>query len=366
MSGERESIGPSVRDLLLGRLADDSRPGNRSDDYHLVIAIEGGGMRGAISSGMLLALEQMGLRNSVDEVVGTSAGAIAGAFFVTAKGTAGSVLYYTELNSEQFMQRRRLLSDGAALDMDYLLDVAIPAHGLVWEDVINADIPLWATVTPAHEDDDTTMFRVGESVSHARQVLAATATLPVFAGSSRFVGSKAYVDGGMAEAVPWQSAIGRNATHVLVIRSRRFNVDGKLEPVNILERGAALRVVNRVHGPVVADFVKRSNERFWMSTESLRSLTEGRGTAVVSNGRPVVVEAVVPGPETDLPDRLEGDRHVLMDALTEGAQAMVDYIDLEGFAVEQRVVVTHPRVPVGRVRTESLRPVVLNPRRTPR
>ena len=37
------------------------------------------------------------------------------------------------------------------------------------------------------------------------------------------------------------------------------------------------------------------------------------------------------------PDRLEVDTHVLMDALTAGAQAMIEYVDLEGFAVEQRV-----------------------------
>ena len=264
------------------------------------------------------------------------------------------------------MKRRRLVSEGAALDLDYLLDEALPAHGLVWEDVVKADIPLWAIVTPATENDEQRMYRVGESVEHAREVLGASSTLPVFAGPSRRIGDKPYVDGGMAEAVPWQSAIARGATHVLVIRSRRFNVDGKLEPVNIFERGAALRVVNRVHGPVVTEYVRKSNERFWISTESLRCLTEGRGTAVISGGRPVVVEAVVPSLETDLPDRLEGDTHVLMDALTAGAQAMVDYIDLEGFAVEQRVVVTHPRAPVGTARTESLRPVVLNPRRVPR
>lgn len=353
---------PPVRDVLLDRLASESRPGQRDDDYRVVLAIEGGGMRGAISSGMLLALEQLGLRNSIDEVVGTSAGAIAGAFFVTAKGTAGSVLYYTELNSDRFMNRRRLVGDGAVMDLDYLFDEAIPANGLDWHDLVNSDIPLWATVTPADEFDPSRLYRVGRSVEHARQVLAATATLPVFAGPSRFIGSKPYVDGGMIEAVPWASAIGRGATHVLVIRSRGFNVDGKLEPHNILERSTARRIVRRVHGPVVTEFVKRSNERFWASTEALRSIVDGNGSSVVAADREIVVDAVVPAPETDLPDRLEVDTHVLMDALTAGAQAMIEYIDLEGFAVEQRVVVTHPRAPVGTVRTNSLRPIVLDRR----
>ena len=52
-----------------------------------------------------------------------------------------------------------------------------------------------------------------------------------------------------------------------------------------------------------------------------------------------------------------------MDALTAGAQAMVDHLDVEGFAVEQRVLITHPRAPVGRVRTSALSPIVVERRR---
>ena len=59
---------PSVRDVLLDRLVEGSRPGARTDGHKVVLAVEGGGMRGAVSAGMLLALEQLGLRDSFDEV----------------------------------------------------------------------------------------------------------------------------------------------------------------------------------------------------------------------------------------------------------------------------------------------------------
>ena len=353
---------PPIRDVLLDRLESGSTPGGRTDDHRVVLAIEGGGMRGAISSGMLLALEQLGLRNSFDEVVGTSAGAIAGAFFVTCRGTAGSVLYYTVLNSERFMNRRRLMTDGAVMDLDYLFDEAFPEHGFDWDELVQSDIPLWATVTPADTADPTRCYRVGESVAHARQVLAATASLPVLAGPSRPIGEKLYVDGGMIEAVPWVSAVGRGASHVLVIRSRGYNEDGEVEPHNFLEKAAARRFVGRVHGEAVTQYVKQSTERFWMSTESLRRIVEGRSTPVAGGGRDVRIEAVIPDPKTDLPDRLELDTHVLMDALTAGSQAILDFIDIEGFGVEQRVVITHPRAPIGRVRTDSLRPIVIDRR----
>ncbi len=356
---------PSVRDVLLERLDRSSVPGYRDDDYRLVVAVEGGGMRGAVSSGMLLALEQLGLRNSVDVVVGTSAGAIAGAFFATSQGTSGSVLYYTVLNSERFLNPKRLMREGSVLDLDYLINEALDRHGFNWDDLINSDIPVWATVTPVDADNPRRIFRVGENEAHARRVLAATACLPVMAGPSRFVDDKEYVDGGMFDAVPWSSAIGFDATHVLVIRSRGFN-DGKPEPLNRLERATVPRLVKRMHGEYVSDVVSRSSDRFFRSTEALRAVIEGRGTPVIAGGRDVRIEVVLPPKEVDLPERLEVDTHLLMDALAGGAQAMLEYLHLEGFRVEQRVVVNHPRAPVGKVRTSALAPIVSNRRRQTR
>lgn len=355
-----------VREVLLDRLASGSRPGARKDGYRVVLAVEGGGMRGAVSSGMLLVLEQLGLRDSVDEVVGTSAGAIAGAFFVIGKGTAGSSLFYRVLNSERFMSRRRLLGDRPVLDLDYLLDEAVTDFGFDWDDLVNSDIPLWATVTPTSEEDPSRMFRVGLSHLQARQVLAATAALPVMAGPSRLIGSRHYVDGGLLEAVPWVSALRRNATHVLVIRSRGFNVDGRIEEHSFVERVSARRFVSRMHGEFISQVVNRSTERFWNGTEALRAIIEGDASPVAGGGRNVGIDVVQPHEEAILPERLELDSHVLLDALTAGAQAMLDYLALEGFAVEQRVVVTHPRAPVGRVRTMSLRPIVADRRQGPR
>lgn len=356
----------SVRNVLLDRLAEGSLPGQRTDDHHVVLAVEGGGMRGAVSSGMLLALEQLGLRNSFDEVVGTSAGAFAGAFFVIGQGTKGSVLYYTVLNSDRFVDRRRLFRAGSVLDLDYLLDEAFEEHGFDWDALLASDIPLWATVSPVDPDEPVRLQRVGGSLEHAREVLAATASLPVLAGSSRQIGDVSYVDGGILEAVPWVSALRLGATHVLVARSRRFIDTGEPEEPNLFERTAVPRLVRRMHGEHVADMVDRGAERFWMATESLRAVVSGEASPLFTGGRAVDIAAVLPSPETDLPDRLEVDTHRLMDALTAGAQAIVDYLDVEGFAVEQRVVVTHPRAPVGRTRTESLAPIVTERRRNAR
>ena len=48
-----------------------------NDDVNLCLAVEGGAMRGIISSGMLLALHDLDMINIFDQYVGVSAGSLA-------------------------------------------------------------------------------------------------------------------------------------------------------------------------------------------------------------------------------------------------------------------------------------------------
>ena len=48
--------------LLMDRLQSGSKPGARSDNFKLGLAVEGGGMRGCVTGGGLRALCDMGAR----------------------------------------------------------------------------------------------------------------------------------------------------------------------------------------------------------------------------------------------------------------------------------------------------------------
>ena len=61
--------------MLAARTQAGSRPGERDDGFRVALAIEGGGMRGTISAGMALALDELGLVPAFDAVYGASAGA---------------------------------------------------------------------------------------------------------------------------------------------------------------------------------------------------------------------------------------------------------------------------------------------------
>ena len=75
----------SVMQVIAERMRTNSTPGNRApgDDSHLALAIEGGGMRGAVSAGMAAAIASLGLTDAIDSIYGSSAGCIVGAYMVS-------------------------------------------------------------------------------------------------------------------------------------------------------------------------------------------------------------------------------------------------------------------------------------------
>jgi predicted acylesterase/phospholipase RssA len=77
-----------VLELIARRARSGSRPGAREDPERLALVVEGGGMRGVISSAMGATITELGLLDSFDLAVGTSAGALNAAALLVGPPTA--------------------------------------------------------------------------------------------------------------------------------------------------------------------------------------------------------------------------------------------------------------------------------------
>jgi predicted acylesterase/phospholipase RssA len=124
VSGDTQIIGSTeyldyvhpVVKLLHERKRDDSRcvegGAKREDGCKIALVVEGGGMRGCVSAGMVCCLHHLGLRDSVDVVYGSSAGSIVGAYFITGQlPWFGPEVYYDKLTTagKDFIDTKRLL-----------------------------------------------------------------------------------------------------------------------------------------------------------------------------------------------------------------------------------------------------------------
>jgi predicted patatin/cPLA2 family phospholipase len=206
---------------MIERARSHSRPGERADGARVALVIEGGGMRGVISAGMVTALEQLGLHDTVDAVFGTSAGANAGAYFIARQAALGTSIYYEDLTDRRFIDFRRALHRQKGLvSLDHLLDdVMERVKPLDYEAVLTSPIPLHVVAT--HVPDFRPVLLDGfADADELRGALRATAQIPVAAGRPVRFRDELYVDGSVTQSIPLVSAQSLHFDHILALLTR--------------------------------------------------------------------------------------------------------------------------------------------------
>jgi predicted patatin/cPLA2 family phospholipase len=212
-----------VVQTILRRRREGSRPGARTDGRRVALLIEGGGMRGVVSAGMTAAIEQLGLRDSFDEVHGASAGAFNAAFLLAGQAAYLATLYQHGFGDPRFVSMLRALRGGPFLDMDYVIDhVWTRQRPLRFEAIPSCSIALHCTATDADTASvvDLTELQTQEEI---RCALRASGRLPWLAGAPVSFRGMRLLDATLAEAIPVHAA-GSTATDMLVLQTRPHGV----------------------------------------------------------------------------------------------------------------------------------------------
>jgi len=77
-------------------------------------------MRGVFSGGVVTGLEELGLTEAFDDVIGISVGASTAAYFLAGQAAIGTTLFFEELTGKEFIDKTRLVRPGNALNIDFL------------------------------------------------------------------------------------------------------------------------------------------------------------------------------------------------------------------------------------------------------
>jgi predicted patatin/cPLA2 family phospholipase len=215
--------GRSAWDVLHARRASSSRPGEREDDAKVALVIEGGGNRAAYSAGMAIAIEQLGLVDCFDDVYGTSGGALNGAWMLTREGERWLPSWATpEYAAQRVTDARRLLRGRPVVDLHHLLHhVYVDVFPMDFAAVLSAPVRLHPVATDAVTGTAADLALYVHDQATLQAALRATSALPLLAGRPVPLGGHCYVDGGVAEPVPFRTALAQGATHLLVLRTRR-------------------------------------------------------------------------------------------------------------------------------------------------
>jgi predicted patatin/cPLA2 family phospholipase len=219
---DHETVRPvhEVVRVLAARARARSLPGERSDGFRVALAIEGGGMRGTISAGMALALDELGLVSAFDAVYGASAGAITGAWLLSRpQGLRG----WTEpAYARAFIRRSGLLRGRPVADVRALIEELYQtAFPMDFAAVLASPVEFHPLATDAATGASTDLRPLVGIPAELRLALRASAALPLLAGPPVELDGRRFYDAGLSESVPYRTALAQGATHVLVLRSRR-------------------------------------------------------------------------------------------------------------------------------------------------
>jgi len=186
-------------------------------DTKLGLVVEGGGMRGVISGGALIALERLGLTSAFDEVYGESSGAINACYFLAGAAALGGRIYLEDLTSLRFINPLRR---GKILDMDFLVDeVMTRITPLPVERVMQSRSRLFVSITNAR-DGTGRVVDVKKETPPLFTLLKATAAIIPLYNQSVFLEGVPYADGGITDPIPVTKAINGGCTHILVVLTR--------------------------------------------------------------------------------------------------------------------------------------------------
>jgi predicted patatin/cPLA2 family phospholipase len=214
----------AVLQLLRDRKQQGSTPGHRTDDARLALVIEGGSSRGAYSSGMTIAIEQLGLLPLFDAVYGSSAGALNAAWLLCGRAESTMHAWWDPIVMRGTIDPRRALRRQPVVDTRFLVHtVYTEIMPMGFQEILDSPIEFHPIATDALTGEATDLHGRIHDQPSLQAALRATTAMPLLAGAPIEIDGRRFVDAGVSESVPVGTALAQGATHIVALRTRRMD-----------------------------------------------------------------------------------------------------------------------------------------------
>jgi predicted patatin/cPLA2 family phospholipase len=192
---------------------------NNKDKKIFGLVVQGGGMRASYSAGALVTLLEYGFGDTFEYVVGSSAGAMNGAYFLASDKEAAHI-YTDDLSNKNFVN---LLRSEKKVDVDYVVDMVLKhKRPLDIDKLAKSHSKLHIVLTNAKNGKKEVVSNHAK-FSEIYEEFRATAAMPILYDKKIKLGNKEYVDGGVADLIPVDVAIKLGCTDILVIMTQQVS-----------------------------------------------------------------------------------------------------------------------------------------------
>jgi len=301
----------AVRQLVIARARAGSRPGQRTDAARIALCIEGGAMRGVISAGMVVAIQQLGLVHAFDAVYGSSAGAMNGAYMLAGQAPFGTTVYYEDINNRNFIDFGRPLHGRSIVDLDFLVDDVMNRRKRLDVDAVRrSPVPLHMLATHV-SSGDRHVFSSWTDRNDFLHGLRAGASMPILAGPPYAYRDTHYWDALLTEPIPVRTAEASGFSHIVALLTRPRGHGGPR--MSLVER---LVILPRMRA-VSPDLADRYETRGLEYAELVQGVWRESGPDGRAAVLPIAPSSLVVG-------KVEKRREVLVEGAIAGALAVFD------------------------------------------
>ena len=198
------------------------------------LVVEGGGMRSIFAAGILNAFSRENF-NPFDLYIGVSAGACHLASHLAGQNDRNFDITLRYSLKSRFINPWRFLRGGHLMDLDWMWEQTIANYRLNLKylfDNLRAKNKEYFVVATSMETGNALYLRPNENT--LEHYLKVSSSIPVFYRNILEAGGKKATDGGIADSIPVREAYRREATDIIVIRSRPSDYIKKQNPLILL------------------------------------------------------------------------------------------------------------------------------------
>jgi len=183
------------------------------------IVLEGGGLRGAFTSGVLEYLLEREI--GFDRVIGVSAGACIGASFVSKQCGRNKKVNVEYPSDPRYMGFRHLLRTGSYFNMEFVFG-ELPGKLVPFDETtFYKNLTEFDVVTTSLQTGASVVFTKGEIEKIGLdKVLVASSSIPLLSRPVP-IGKESYLDGGVADSIPVKYALNEIEKAVVVLTRPR-------------------------------------------------------------------------------------------------------------------------------------------------
>lgn len=250
------------------------------------LVLEGGAMRGMYTAGVLDVLHREGIH--FDAIMGVSAGALFGPNFLS--GQEGRVIRYNKrfIRDPRYQGLGCLLRTGDLFSKDFAYGT-VPRQLDVFDDAAfqASGVPFYAVLTDL--ETGRPEYMQVKSVFDDMEILRASGSMP-FVSRPVEIGGRRYLDGGVADSIPFEAMARMGYEKQLVVLTRDMDYQKKPMPAG------AIKLYFRRH-PRFRDQLLHRHQVYNDSIARLKELEEQGKYFVIRPSRPIAIGRVESDPE---------------------------------------------------------------------